>query len=39
MKPLLYFDGTISTVINATFPKGRKINETSFEYENIIKNE
>lgn len=37
IKPLLYFDGTISTIINATFPKGHKMNVTFFKKENTMK--
>lgn len=37
LKPLPYYGGTISTIINATFPKGHKINVTLFKKENIIK--
>lgn len=37
IKPLPYYGGTISTIINATFPKGHKINVTFVKKENIVK--
>lgn len=37
IKPLPHYGGTISTIINATFPKGHKIDVTLFKKENTIK--